>query len=243
MGNSTCLGTNVVVCAGGWSGDRGSSSGNLCQRDDFPGAKTRMVLLLDLSVPNSNTKGLESFGKKLSKWKLVLPSDGEVKELFRLAKTLGFDEQAVALENTDKLLDRLHRQRMEIGQDMVGSEVPAPVGLEPQPQPHGGIEDVGFEAMSPIRAAQTEPESSDVAPLDLAVADRVVPEGAQREPDTARFELAPASDKSAAVEDVWARWLASTRENTSGKGRDDTWWTRLREDTTTEVTLPTILLF
>ena len=65
--------------------------------NDFPGAKTRMVLLLDLSVPNSNEKGLESFGKKLSKWKLVLPSDREVKELFRLAKTLGFDEQATAL--------------------------------------------------------------------------------------------------------------------------------------------------
>ena len=51
--------------------------------NDFPGAKTRMVLLLDLSVPNSNTKGLDSFGKKLSKWTLVLPSDGEIKELFQ----------------------------------------------------------------------------------------------------------------------------------------------------------------
>ena len=52
------------------------------------GQKLRMVLLLDLSVPNSNTKGLDSFGKKLSKWTLVLPSDGEIKELFRLAKSL-----------------------------------------------------------------------------------------------------------------------------------------------------------
>ncbi len=65
--------------------------------NDFPGAKTRAVLLLDLSLPHCDSSRLKSFGKNLVKWRISSPTSEDISELLKVSKSLDFEDKAQQL--------------------------------------------------------------------------------------------------------------------------------------------------
>jgi len=75
--------------------------------NDFPGAKTRVVLLLDLSVTQSSLSRLDTFGKNLKKWHILEPDNNSIAELKKLSKKMNFGDRA------DSLLKKLGQEKVQ----------------------------------------------------------------------------------------------------------------------------------